>query len=506
MKRIGSVSLFALMFMSPIFFAVAQDQPPDQELFELSSKKCSVSKDSLVLEGDVLLTTPFGEIRAERAKAQGTKGAVREDGVLELEGGVVARSTDGSREVKCESATFSCKSGQGSCRGENKPVFFRQGASLSEELTMTCRLLTFSLDQGEGSKADSGLNLIRGEGGVVIRNGEGVEAKGEMIETTPDEGDGRGRTIHLHSLDKPCQITIAESLFLEASRIVYSENDGVLRLYEPKGDARLPGIQMSLISDFLTWYPDKKKLILEGKTKVTSGGMVWVVEGKLTAELNASTLGAPLKVKKGIESIKPDIIPLKLAFGNLGKGRLQMTAQGKMVLTGIERGMTVDCTGTAVYNAETGRLVIEKEGAGNKVHLLDKYGEIFSDRTVVVFGKGDLTSRVEKIELFGGVGIVNRMYGSGAGEAAQFLLADEAIIEPLTDSVHLKAKRGKRVLIMDRVNRLQLSAESLQVKRGTDKQPFSIKGGGDVRFSFKEEELSELKKRFKLERSISDKD
>lgn len=476
----------------------------DQNLFELSSRKCSVAKDSLELEGEVVLKTPFGTVRADRAKVRGAADSLQEDGAVDLEGSVSLLSFDGSREIRCGSASFSAETGKGVCRGGDRQVLFLQGEKLEDKLTMSADVLYFTYEKAKDGQPARGLSMVRAEGNVEIRLPGDAVAKGDVIETAADPMGSNERSIHLYSSGKPCTITLAETLFLKAGKVVFREQEGTLQLYEPEGEAHIADMQVNFTSDFLTWFPKNKRLLLEGNTRLSSGTMVWTVEGVLAADIKDSFVKPPL-LAKSRQGRMEAALPLGIPFQKIGKGQqIEIMAQGKMALNGIGRGMMIDCQGKAVYSSENSLLVLDREGAGNKVHLLDKFGEVFSDRAVVAFSKAGSVSEIEKIELFGGVGIVNRMFAPDLSETSQFLLADEATIEPKTDSVSLRAKKGKRVLIMDRVNRVQVSAETVRVKRNREGHPFSIKGGGDVRFAFKEEELKEIKKRFKLDRSGSE--
>jgi hypothetical protein len=65
----------------------------------------------------------------------------------------------------------------------------------------------------------------------------------------------------------------------------------------------------------------------------------------------------------------------------------------------------------------------------------------------------------------------------------------------------LAGVNGNRVLFFDKVNNVQMSAPSLKVRHDSSTQKDSIQGLGDVRFTFIEKELEQLKEHFRLEES-----
>jgi lipopolysaccharide export system protein LptA len=73
------------------------------------------------------------------------------------------------------------------------------------------------------------------------------------------------------------------------------------------------------------------------------------------------------------------------------------------------------------------------------------------------------------------------------------ILTDYAELNAGAQSLTLRADEGKRTLLYDHVNHLQVSAPSLKVQRDVETHKDKIEGLGDVRFSFTEQELERLK-------------
>lgn len=73
------------------------------------------------------------------------------------------------------------------------------------------------------------------------------------------------------------------------------------------------------------------------------------------------------------------------------------------------------------------------------------------------------------------------------------ILTDHAELDAGSQSLLLKADQGKRTLLFDHVNHLEVSAPSLRVNRDVATHKDKIEGLGDVRFSFTEQELERIK-------------
>ena len=81
---------------------------------------------------------------------------------------------------------------------------------------------------------------------------------------------------------------------------------------------------------------------------------------------------------------------------------------------------------------------------------------------------------------------------------AQYAIADILEIFPESNKMRLSSTEGRRVLFTDTLNKLQVSAPALTLQREADSQETVVQGEGDVRFTFLEQELKEMKKHFNL--------
>lgn len=138
---------------------------------------------------------------------------------------------------------------------------------------------------------------------------------------------------------------------------------------------------------------------------------------------------------------------------------------------------------------------IKISNVGNgQIFFSDQYGQIYSDQILLTFQ--EVSSKLEplKITFEGGVRLQNNNPGN-----VQYALADEAFFEFGEKTLILQSKSRPRVLFYDELNKIEASAPSLVINRDPKTGQNVMRGMGNVRFMFAEEELNELKKRFSLE-------
>lgn len=139
----------------------------------------------------------------------------------------------------------------------------------------------------------------------------------------------------------------------------------------------------------------------------------------------------------------------------------------------------------------------EKEGLltlTDEVHIsCEQFGMICSDS--VVFEYSALEPK--RIEIQGNVKMRNQFADiEGGSPLDQYALSDVVQIDLFSRKITLNANQGKRVLFFDKANHMRVSAPALTITAGTKVGKESIKGIGDVRFTFAEQELDLLRKQF----------
>ena len=124
-----------------------------------------------------------------------------------------------------------------------------------------------------------------------------------------------------------------------------------------------------------------------------------------------------------------------------------------------------------------------------QIHFMDAYGEIFADHFEVKYKD----KVVESMKMEGKVFLA---YSRPQEEDRSYAYADTVTYDPTTQEMVMI---GDRVLVYDRVNKMEVSAPKLRIRRDQATQKERIKGEGDVRFTLDEKEFDILKNKFKFD-------
>jgi hypothetical protein len=127
---------------------------------------------------------------------------------------------------------------------------------------------------------------------------------------------------------------------------------------------------------------------------------------------------------------------------------------------------------------------------GKQVFFEDETGDMYADRICLNYEWKEKKLIPSAIFLEGRVKILNRFDGhlKESGTVLQQALADRVNYDPISQEIILTAFEGNRVLVFDKVNRVQMSAPSLRIRKEKNGRKNSIQGIGDVRFTFIEKE------------------
>lgn len=167
---------------------------------------------------------------------------------------------------------------------------------------------------------------------------------------------------------------------------------------------------------------------------------------------------------------------------------------------------TLQCYGTMTIDPEkmTVWLTSPKETDGTvkkewQIAYEDVLGTMTSDIATMTYVNCEGSVKPSKLVAEGDVQITNRFAPSKELQEtyAQYILADKAEIFVETKEAFLSST--DRVLLFDKINRLELSAPAVKIKRNEATNKESIQGVGDARFVFVDHEFDKIKKRFLLE-------
>jgi lipopolysaccharide export system protein LptA len=169
------------------------------------------------------------------------------------------------------------------------------------------------------------------------------------------------------------------------------------------------------------------------------------------------------------------------------------------------------CPGTFMIDHERQEMTMqgiadptEQGSEGQQVYIEDVIGEMYADSVILYYQWQERQLVPSKMILEGHVRIMNRFDGhrGEAGSVLHYALADRVECFPKQQEMVLTSGNGNRVLFFDKVNNVQMSAPSLKVKHDPATQKEAIQGFGDVRFTFIEKEIEQLKSHFPFQKEL----
>lgn len=162
------------------------------------------------------------------------------------------------------------------------------------------------------------------------------------------------------------------------------------------------------------------------------------------------------------------------------------------------------CDGKMVVDHESMQVHLQKAqslhgGPSKQIFYYDPLGEVQADKAVIYYQNLNGKLEMSKLLLEGNVYIVDhkgmREMANEESKPLHYVLADFVDYTPSNKQMYLSSKNGGRVLFYDKINQLQVSAPALTVTRDQNTKKETVKGFGDVRFHFLNNELEQLLKR-----------
>lgn len=288
-----------------------------------------------------------------------------------------------------------------------------------------------------------------------------------------------------------CQMTNLNGDRLQAQTIRVQTEERQLWLDQPKGmlymrQEKLPPQTLEFSANELTWDDQRQTLQLKGDVNIIQNETV-----RVQTPFQISIAQAIINGKRTLRSIQA---PEQTQISYLDAKKKNMHR--------------IYCPGPLMIDHE--RQIMTLQGSPNQsgqieesrqVYLEDMLGEMYADRVHMNYTWEGRQLVPEKITLEGHVRLLNRFDGhpEESGSVLHYALADQVDFTPKQQEMILTSSTGNRVLFFDKVNNVQMSAPSLKVRHDVTTQKDSIQGLGDVRFTFMEKELEQLKQRFRLE-------
>lgn len=479
---------------------------PDEEAVCVSSELADYHGEKILLEGNVVIEHPRGTISANHITLHiSKKNEIEPFGLLQMHDCVKLAFKDGE-QLSCGKAELDYQNLMGHFFGNESQEFViytendvdtKAGKAATAPLIVKSRYMSIRLSskniKGDKKLPKNNINVLTADEQVAVNyNHDFIVAADHAVYQRMPEVSKEAKGVALPGVltmtaskeGGTCQVSNREGDMIRASQISIDTVKRQLTFTCPKGTLKAKKIDFSART--LVWDDLAGILSLSGQVELNQYGM-----GKLETPQEVRFYQHVINQKKALKSIE-----------TLSDTVLTYREEDKNLFH------TLTCSGPVKVDHEKmeTRLFGKQNSEGNvteeqQVHFKDAKGEIFADKVLVKYALLDGSPIINKIFLVGNVKIYNRLSSTDDDTAVvlQYVLADRVDFTPHTNEMFFKSfNAGRRVLFFDKSNHLQVSAPALKMIRDKATGKDSIKGIGDVRFSFLDSEFEQLRKRFLL--------
>jgi len=468
MQRLAVTFCLNFWLLCQILYGQTAEEP-----LKINSGEVSYDGQSMTLMGQVAIEHRLGQITAHHLTIQPTKDKKLKFGLLEMYEDVQLQLSGGG-ELNCQKAVLDCVSLQGRCWGNNEQgqVIYR----LPSVLVMTS-------DQMQ-------INWLReAENGSKLKV-QSIEASDHVhVDYQNDYQLSAQRVLYKHipqtwltlfaGSNFPCEL-LYKNDSVQAQQVEVDVKKEQLSLTEPTGQLKHADAHtLSFAAREMTWDGLQQFLHLKGEVAI-----------KQNEEVHLFT--------------KHEVL-LKQTLSEGKKTLASIYSPKDTTFTYVKSGQTCElsCQGPLTLDHEHSRLTMQMDAySTQQVYLKDALGEIYANQIVIDYQWQKQQMIPQKIILEGEVKLLNRFDGhiqESGGSILHYALADYIEYQPEKQELVLSSPTGNRVLFYDKINNVQMSAPSLKITRESATQKQIIQGVGDVRFTFIEKEMEQLKKYFEMD-------
>lgn len=462
------------------FFAAA----PAAEDTALSSSHADYDGNALILTGQVRLDHGLGKMEAERAvleRQEGNKEFPFAHILLEKS---VKLATHAHSEIECARADLDFTQLKGQLFSEEAhPIIFNDA---SIHMTSQNVDLDFVKTAKDGEKSFFSIQSILAKDGVTIDYSKqlkiiadhAVYKKSDAIASKEFQGV---MTAYPKDTQTPC-LLIHEEDRIEADTINLDIINATASLVHPRGalsshlTPQLRKGPLFLSSDFLVWDHKKNLVTLKGNITLDDPNL-----GSIQA---AEELSLSQVVANGKRVVK--------AIRTHGRTHLKYREPQSQTVHNLI------CQGSMRFERDKLSTFLESPKVKGKVpfdkqiQYAEKDFSVYCDQAVVDYTVEQQTLHPSSVVLKGNI----RLFTQDLTKAKRCALADRVTYSPGTSTLILSASSGKKVLFWDEGQTMRISAQEVHITRDPESKSDTIKGFGQVKFSFSSEESETLKKFF----------
>ncbi|HAZ15224.1 MAG TPA: hypothetical protein DCY54_01040 [Parachlamydiales bacterium] len=490
--RMWTFWIFSFLFV--LQGVQAADETPSSAAGSVSSTHAEYDGNALLLKGHVILNHGLGKMNAEEAVLQKQEtGREFPFSFIHLEKGVSLQLKDNA-ELLCDKADLDFQTLKGSlfAQEEERVVYTDlTGKGTPVKLFGKEVDLEMSHSEGEDKKSSYHIEAIWAKQAVTLhydtdfileahlahyRKSPAPHAQQQgfadfpgTITALPQEGGDR---CHLHHLGDLIDSTKAEIDLLQRRFTLYHPIGHLVSSLVPHS----ANSAMRFHADTLFWDEPKKSLTLNKNIHVQDSAL-----GTITAEEELKLV----QEKRGEKSFIKTL-------ATKGKTRLDYLPAGDLTpqLLMCHGSMRLDRNKLqALFLSPEIHGVVPED---RQVYYQESRLAALADKGTLDFAVLESQLTPVSLTLMGNV----RLFALGKETPNRCSLADRLVYAPTTRTLILSSNPGKRVLFWDEAQALCISAQEIHITQDPSNEKESIKGVGNVKFSFTSEESALLHQLF----------
>ncbi|SCA62587.1 hypothetical protein SCG7086_AB_00350 [Chlamydiales bacterium SCGC AG-110-P3] len=468
--------------------------------------------DSVTLRGGVALDHQIGTLKAREAILTRAS-SDREDQFsrLDMQGNIRVLMTAGGC-FHCANAELDFNSLTGRFYGDDFQEYVTYTDNLNKEgveqssLVLRSRHMAVEMNRLD-SEGDEPLlhnvqQITADQNVTVDYNREFMAAGDHMVYQRyqngwdADDGAVMPGVIYLRPSDfyGVCQVTSRRGDLIKAQEIEIDVPLQIVTFDKPKGAVYVAAKEeehqrIDFSSETLSW--DQRSNLLTLRNKVV---LYQKVLGKLTCTDKALLCQEMVDGSRELKWIEATGTTEMTYLDEANNDTHYLVCHGRVYVDASNRITTLDAPSRTDG-------MDEKNAIGKQVYFEDCRGMVYADHVRLDYDLGDDGVAPKKLTVSGNVKILNRSAdGSGSdGPAIQYALADVVEYVPGQEQMVLYANEDRRVLFYDRINKVQVSAPAVNVRRDGTTGKETVEGIGDVRFTFASDEMNALHENFDFE-------
>lgn len=439
---------------------------PIPETSSVSSTTAAYDGNALVLKGHVVLDHSLGKMTADQASLE------RQDAGKEFPFSLIHLTKDvllslkNKSEIQCQEAQLDFTALTGTLSSQDKVIFTKELFRLMSPL--------IELNISKKEEKDFEIETMHAKNSVIIDYASNFTLRADHAFYHKDNQI----TAHPKDENTFCHLT-HQGDQIDATSVDFDLPRSLLTLHNPKGtlvSCLVPNVQKGEIHftcKDLVWNHLKNLLILKGEVHIDETSL-----GTLTSEDELHLVQTKQKGKRVTTAI--------LAKGNT---MLQYTVpETKTAHTLVSHG--------ALYiDRDKLQAIIESPVVDGKIaneqqiHYEEEEIAIHADKAAIEYTLEGTRLLPVSMNLKGNI----RLFSHDPNKPLRCGIADRLSYSPSTRTLILAANPGKKVLFCDEEQALRITGHEIHITQDPETKKQTVKGIGNVKFSFSTDEDTLLK-------------